>query len=138
MTLQQSINLTLSKLDLQARGTFIKSLAIVVKDDAVRNFVDEGFGGNKWIPKKVSNGKKTLRDKGDLLQDVRDSVKNGHQNAPMQYTLHVKTPYAGYHQDGTEKMPQREFIGMNSRLEVKLNQRVTELINKTFTYTGTK
>lgn len=131
MTLDQALNLTLKRLG-NGQTRLLKTIAIDVKNDALYNFDRQWFDRVKWPPKKKPNGKKILIDTGKLKQDVRDSVKNGYQNSPTQFTLEVVTPYAGYHQDGTDRMPQRQFIGMTDKLEKQIVADITKLIDKAF------
>ena len=132
-TLEQGLKIVDKKLELLFQGRLIKAVAVVVKDDTVRNFVDEGFGGTKWIPKQKPNGKKILRDTGKLLEDVKKSVSNGKLTGPLEYTINIITPYSGYHQEGTDKMPKRQMIGMTEDLSNKINDKISKLMAKAFT-----
>lgn len=117
-------------------------MANLAKNSFLDNFKEQGFDGKKWkeVQRRIAgtkayagnkdSGKRTraiLQGKGSgrLRRDVANSVSNGHKNGELSYTLVVDNPYAGYHNDGTSRIPQRQFVGMTE----KLNKQIIEKIN---------
>lgn len=41
-------------------------------------------------------------------------------------------PYASYHNEGTEKMPQREFLGDSRMLDLKVNKLITRKMQSSY------
>lgn len=96
---------------------------------------DASIGG--WAPRKTSrSARERKRSKGRALL-----VRSGKTRADIkkrkisQSRVVVGTraiPYAGYLNDGTPRMEQREFIGDSRVLEAKLEKRITREIDKIF------
>lgn len=120
-------------------------LANTAKNEFLQNFADQGFDGKPWkevkrrtpgtnafkYPKTKDPGRRTraiLQGKGSgrLRRDVANSVSSGHRNGNLSYTLVVNNPYAGYHNEGSGKLPQRQFVGMTRKLNNKLLKKIFE------------
>jgi len=119
-------------------------LANTVKNEAVTNFNRQGYDGKKWqevqrrVPttrtykyaKKSSRSRAILVQSGRLRRDVANSVSAGKKNNNWSYTLVVNNPYAEAHNSGTNRLPERRFLGitpdLNKRLLQKINQRLKE------------
>lgn len=121
------------------------SLANIAKNEFLNNFRDQGFNGQKWheVQRRTAGtkayagnkdpGKRTraiLQGKGSgrLRKDVANSVMNGRKNSELSYTLVVDNEYASYHNEGTTKIPQRQFVGMT----LNLNRKIINKINEKF------
>jgi phage gpG-like protein len=119
------------------------SLANIAKNEFLDNFREQGFNGQKWreVQRRIAGtkayagskdrGKRTraiLQGKGSgrLRKDVANSVSNGQKNSELSYTLIVKNEYASYHNDGTAKIPQRQFVGMTEKLNKKILNKINE------------
>lgn len=112
--------------------TLPKELAEMVKDDSVQNFAKESFDGEKWKPRKKPADHDILNDTGNLLEAVRDSVQKGKKSSPYQYELVVVSDYGLFHNEGTPKMPQRQFLGIYPALEKKLVAEINKQLEKHF------
>jgi phage gpG-like protein len=123
------------------------SLANVAKNDFLNNFREQGFNGQKWreVQRRIAGtkaysgnkdlGKRTraiLQGKGSgrLRKDVANSVSNGIKNSELSYTLIVNNEYASFHNDGTKRIPQRQFVGMTEKLNKKLLNKINEKFSK--------
>lgn len=122
-------------------------LANTVKNESLGNFREQGFNGKKWQEvQRRTPGTKAYRSakgsartrailqgkgSGRLRRDVANSVSSGKRNNNWSYTLVVNTPYGGYHNEGTDKLPQRKFMGMTPKLNKmllnKINQRIKDV-----------
>ncbi len=69
------------------------------------NQTDASRGG--WRPRRTSRRNPILVDTGRLFRSVK--IRSQRYDRVMFGTTGV--PYARYHNDGTERLPQREFIG---------------------------
>ena len=123
------------------------SLANVAKNEFVNNFKVQGFGGNNWknvkrreagtpeykYPKTKGISRRTkpiLVLSGQLRRDVFNSVAKGHKNSNLSYTLVVENPYAGYLNEGTDKIDKRQFVGTTPELQNKIATKIKEITNK--------
>lgn len=60
--------------------------------------------GSNWAAKKYQNGRKILVDSGTLQSSFEM------ESSPEGFTIRNDTPYAGYHQSGTDRMVARKMI----------------------------
>lgn len=108
-------------------------LANTAKNEFLNNFRTQSFNGKAWQKRKSTKdaGRNLLVKSGRLRRDVSNSVSTGHKNSNLSYTLVVNNPYAAFNNEGTNKMPQRQFVGMtaelNKKLLMKINQRVIKI-----------
>jgi len=108
-------------------------MANTAKNDFLDNFRKESFEGKAWQKRKSDKqaGRKLLVKTGRLRRDVSNSVSEGHKNSNLSYTLVVNNPYASYNNEGTYKLPQRQFVGMtpelNKKLLLKINQKIMKI-----------
>jgi len=129
----------------QAEKGLSLAIANVAKNEFLNNFREQGFNGKKWkeVQRRIAGtkayagnkdkGKRTraiLQGKGSgrLRKDVANSVSNGIKNSELSYTLIVDNEYASYHNDGTSKIPQRQFVGMTEKLNKKILNKINEKI----------
>ena len=82
--------------------------------------------------KNKDSGRAILIGKGSgrLRKDVSNSVTTGHKNNNLSYTLIVKNPYAGYLNDGTDRMVQRQFVGTTPELRRKILLKIDQLTRR--------
>lgn len=83
----------------------------------VVNFDAKGFvdGSVKaWIPNKVDTGHQQLVGTGRMRESIRVLGKTSNSRL-----VGSDVPYAGYHNDGTQRLPQRKFVGNSRKLEMK-------------------
>jgi phage gpG-like protein len=123
------------------------ALANIAKNEFLNNFRDQGFNGQKWkeVQRRTAGtkayrgnkdaGKRTraiLQGKGSgrLRKDVANSVSSGIKNSELSYTLVVDNEYASYHNDGTSKIPKRQFVGMTENLNKKILNKINEKFSK--------
>ena len=89
-------------------------------------FDNEGFtdkGLKKWQPVKRKKGGKILTDTEHLANTVKVT--------PIGSTLNISTvSYGKWHNEGTAKLPQRQFIGESDKMFESIGKEVTKLINK--------
>lgn len=108
-------------------------IANTAKNDFLDNFKKESFDGQAWKKRKSDKqaGRKLLVKTGRLRRDVSNSVSEGHKNSNLSYTLVVNNPYASFNNEGTYKLPQRQFVGMtpelNKKLLLKINLKIMRI-----------
>ena len=116
-----------------------KRLPRVVGNMAVNHF-QEGFrkgGGQtdaskagwkkrKKVRRRRDVGRAILVDTGALRKDI--SVRRANLNRIAVGTKDVH--YAAYHNEGTGRLPKREFLGKSSVLEVNIRKRIDLAIKK--------
>lgn len=106
-----------------------KELAIILKDDSVANFNSQSFYGDSWESPKEDDGKKTLIDSGKLLSAVKNSASTGNKSGFDSFSLNIINSYGIFHNEGTNKLPKRQFIGES----IKYDNKVKLYINKNLT-----
>jgi phage gpG-like protein len=78
----------------------------------VDSFDKSAFDGNKWAPrKKQDSSRQMLVNTGRMRQDIR-ITERGLSHRRVGTTV----PYAKYHNEGSEFIPQRKFIGASKWL----------------------
>lgn len=88
-------------------------------------FPSESWDGNSWKRKKNPDGKPLLVKTGAMkksirvLQVNRDIVKWG-----------TTVDYAGYHNEGTNKLPKRKFIGIDKGIFNFIKDRSNDLFKR--------
>ena len=65
----------------------------------------------------------------DLIDSMRHSIREVNWE---QIVLGTDVPYAAYHNEGTSRLPKRQFIGDSQELKEKINKQITEALNKVF------
>jgi phage gpG-like protein len=97
-----------------------KDMAIVLQNESVNNINTQSFYGSKWEPAKESEGHPLLNDTGKLLNAVKKSVQTGNKNSKDSFNLAVINDYGLFLNEGTPKMPQRQFMGNSTVLDNKI------------------
>lgn len=108
------------------------AMANTAKNEFLGNFKSQSFGNNSWKPRKNNKdaGRNLLVKTGRLRRDVSNSVATGIKNSNKSYTLIVANPYAEYNNKGTDKMPQRQFVGTTPELNRKLLLKISQQLRK--------
>ena len=124
------------KLFLRLRRTLPVLLGNKAKNFFVANFRKQGFddkGVEKWQPRKFNglarqkkdSGRAILVKTGNLRRSIR--VKSASMS---KIVISSDLDYAAVHNDGTNKMPQRKFIGDSENLRKELTKTITKEIKK--------
>lgn len=85
---------------------------------------EESPEGEKWAPRKVDGaGDRTTRSgllvkSGRLRKSIRLNVSS------EKIKIATPTPYAKYHNEGTNKIPARQFLGKSAALTRRLQRMV--------------
>lgn len=73
----------------------------------VDSFDKSAFDGNKWKARKDNDSSRKLLVKtGRMRQDIRITERGINHRR-----IGTSVPYAKYHNEGTNRLPQRKFIG---------------------------
>lgn len=114
--------------------------------NTIQNHFLEGFqrGGGKtdasiggWKKRKTSrSARERKRSKGRALLvrsgKLRVDIKKRKVSFQKVIVGTRSIPYAGFINDGTSNMPQREFIGDSRILEIKITNKINREISKIF------
>lgn len=90
----------------------------------VETFDNRSFNGVPWSPNKVQDGRQQLvktgrmRESITILSRTNDSRKVG-----------TNVPYAQYHNEGTARLPKRQFIGKSRKLEAENQVLIKQFMN---------
>lgn len=71
----------------------------------------------KWAPRKPPTGSHPLLKKSGKMFG---STKFKAGDRPFDFRATVGVKYGGYHQNGTSKMPQRRWLGVNNKIDDKM------------------
>lgn len=126
-----------------------------------KNFQDQGFNDNgkeKWKPRKTTDrqGRDLTRyrtnrrgSQGSLTkfgqQEQGRAILTGHNSGgdklrnsfkarreKFRVILYTYKQYAQYHNQGTETLPKRQFVGKSAYLEGKIEQKIKKTLDKIF------
>jgi len=92
----------------------------VINFDA-SGFVDSSI--KKWTPNKVNTGHQQLVNTGRMRESIRVLGKTSNSRL-----VGSDVPYAGYHNDGATRLPQRKFVGNSRQLEMKNGKLLMQVI----------
>lgn len=100
------------------------------------NFDKQQWDGRHWAPRKEGTwyarkmaGHAILVGRsGDLRRAMQDTIKSADWDKIVWAVKDV--PYAKYVNEGTDKMPKREFMGFNEDLLKKVKQKITNEFDK--------
>jgi phage gpG-like protein len=123
-----------AKLD-KAKVDLPKLVASDIRNYFVNSFRQQGFDGQKWQEvKRREKENQTAKDKkpilvqtGRLRRSVNESIR---KTTWEEIVLGIDTPYAIYHNQGTDKIPKRQFMGQSKELDEKVKNRVERTIKK--------
>jgi len=130
----------------QMKPKLPQEIAAIAQSSFVKNFNTESFFGKKWKEvqrrqegtkaykypktKKLSRRvKPILVGTGKLKREVNRSIREANFE---EIRLGVAIPYAGFINEGTEKMQQREFMGNSPVLEKKIKDKIRKSISDIF------
>jgi phage gpG-like protein len=128
----------------QLKNDLPTTLANQAQNYFVNSWRQQGWDGEGWaIPKRRIQGtpeykypkKKDLgrRTRATLVKTgrLRRAVSNSIRQATFdKIRLVVETPYAAYNNDGTDKIPKRQFMGDSPLLRQKQVQTIKKQIDK--------
>ena len=124
----------LKRLVPEAQKKFFKLAAVAIYKDVIGHFEKErGPDGKwkrfKWPDGKIRNtrptkrgGNKMLQDTGRLKGSIVPFVESGAAGA------RTNLEYAGFHNDGTSKIPKREFAYVDDATMTKLEDYLAQAI----------
>lgn len=124
-----------------------KQLGDIVASGFDDSFKEEGFDNVKWedVKRRISGAnlyKPTPKDpskktrpilqglSGKLRRAVSNSSQSGYKINNLTYVLVVNNEYAQYHNEGTNKIPKRKFIGVSTKTNKKILMFISSKINK--------
>lgn len=131
-------------------GQMKKELPVLLANQAQREFTNsfkkQGFDGDQWqevkrrqpgtpeykYPLKKQLSRRTspiLVRTGKLRRAVSESIRNATFES---IKLVVDLPYAQYQNDGTGKIPKRQYMGDNPSLREKQRELILKGIDKVF------
>lgn len=88
------------------------------------NFSKQGFGSKKWAKRQDKASHPILDKTGKLKKGIKAEIKEN------EIVFMTNTTYGIYHQQGTEKMPKRQIVGVTKK-DIKAHERIiTEEIEK--------
>jgi phage gpG-like protein len=108
----------------------MREIGKVVLKDTNENFANEGFGGKKWKARKsfkyedehpISNKTGSLKNSIKILSVDKNDVVVG-----------TEKEYGWVHNDGTDEIPQRQFIGNNEKQEKEIINLLEQELDKLF------
>jgi len=105
------------------------------------NFQNEGFFGDKWKEvQRRTPGTKAYKSvvnrhpadtQRKILSGRTGNLRNSinYRTEPARAIVYSDTPYGIYHNDGTDKLPKRQFIGDNPELEKSIMDKLEKELN---------
>jgi phage gpG-like protein len=114
----------------------MKRIGVIYRNFFLDSFKMESWEGNKWQPRKRQprtrgRNKKLLVDTGELKKSIK--YTNITSNS---VTIKTDVDYASYHNEGTGRLPQRQFMleGEESldKIEALVERLLDAEINKIF------
>jgi len=118
-----------------------KDLPILLANDAQNYFVKpfktttgQGFDGKAWTARKKetkkSIGKPILVGTGKLRRAVQNSVREKTFDKVRLVIDGGSIPYASVHNNGSDEMPQRQFMGQSEELKKEQRKTIIKFIDK--------
>lgn len=119
----------------KAKVDLPKLVASDIRNYFVNSFKRQGFDGQKWQEvKRREKENQTAKDKkpiliqtGRLRRSVNESIR---KTTWQEIVLGIDTPYAKYHNEGTDRIPKRQFMGDSKELQTKIEARIEKEIKK--------
>lgn len=106
-----------------------KELAETAKNYFVMAFDKQGWNNTPWRPRKDKNTWPILVKSGALKRSVENSIQTATWD---EIRLTSDSEYGGYHNEGTDRLPQRQFMGESPELDALLNEVVLKTIKDIF------
>lgn len=85
--------------------------------DIIGHFQEEAAPDGKWLPLKFRKGK-PLQDTGNLRKSILPSNWKSISNTGIM--VFANAPYGKYHDEGTNKIPQRKFMWLSDEAKQKM------------------
>lgn len=119
----------------KAKVDLPKLVASDIRNYFVNSFKRQGFDGQKWQDvKRHQKEKQTAKDKkpiliqtGRLRRSVNESIR---KTSWEEIVLGIDTPYAKYQNEGTDRIPKRQFMGDSKELKTIIHNRIEKEIKK--------
>lgn len=95
-----------------------------------RSFTNQGFTNNalvRWAPRKKQQAWPILVKTGKLLNSIRILSRGKNY-----FIIGTDLKYADYHNEGTNRLPQRQFIGESNTLAANLLAKLDRAIKSVF------
>lgn len=114
----------------QLEAELPQELGEAAREYFFESFDKQGFGGQQWVARKEPTGDWPILVKSGQL---KSDVGNASIEASWSETrITVSNDYGAYHNDGTDRLPQREFVGTNEELEEKLTALIEQKLKEVF------
>jgi phage gpG-like protein len=131
MTPEQFFEAFRRKLE-QSQDDFLTIIEVETDNFVDDNFEREGYtdtGFSAWQSRKdLKNDRKILNKSGDLKRAATTARRN-HQS--VEFILNL--PYAQPHNEGSDRMPKRQYIGRSVVLEKKVYDKIMNRIGHILT-----
>jgi phage gpG-like protein len=119
----------------KAKNDLPKKVASDIRIYFLGSFKKQGWDGQKWKEvKRREKENQTKKDKkpiliqsGTLRRAVNESVR---KETWDEIRLGIDVEYAKYHNEGTDKIPKRQFMGSSKELDEKIKKRIEREIKK--------
>jgi phage gpG-like protein len=95
-----------------------------------RSFTNEGFTDNslkRWPRRKIQRSWPLLYKTGNLKNSLKIIIRGENY-----FVIGTDVSYAPYHNNGTDRLPQRQFIGESATLTRRLTNLLDDIIKKVF------
>lgn len=131
---------TIKKLQEQKYDLPVK-ISITAQSYFADTFRKGGFDGEKWKEVKrrlrpSPSSDKSASTRGILIgktRDLMDSIRHSIREVSWaEIRLGTDVPYAIYHNEGTDKIPKREFMGSSKELDDKIDKVIKKAMDKIF------
>jgi phage gpG-like protein len=107
-----------------------ETIAVLVENDILNNFDKEAFNNQAWGPRKREDrqqGRRALLVKtGQMKRGISVRVEG------KLIAVYSDMNYAIYHNEGTDKIPKRQFVGFTDELEKQIDKEVDAILEKFF------
>ena len=102
-----------------------------------KNFFDKSWDNKGFTDKKLNKWEpvyKNGEEKESPLVDTGSLRKNifAESDGKGEAIVYSSTHYAPYHNEGTEDLPQRQFMGESEQLEDELEEQLTKELDQIF------
>lgn len=119
----------------KAKVDLPKLVASDIRNYFVNSFKQQGWAGTKWKDvKRRQKETQTARDKkpiliqsGRLRRAVNESIR---KTTWQEIVLGIDVEYGAKHNEGTDGMPKRQFMGESKELNAKIHERIEKEIKK--------
>jgi hypothetical protein len=105
-----------------------------IEENFQQEAFDTGTGANKWAPRKNDPDSGQSRDNRRALLVASGEMKNSFDfnTLPGKVVFYNDVEYTIYHNEGTDKLPQRQMMGPSAKLDADLEDLIELRLNKIF------